>query len=351
MRFQAYGELEGRIVRLSSELPGEIQAVHVAEGDLVHAGQLLAELAPRQMQREQHRIHREMQIALSNLQVRLAEVQVRNRQMQAERIDRQVRYHQLLGEFHENDARLKSLSSYYDSNRLLRARDAVSRTELMNAEAAYEGRKVQQTDLAAAIKALSISATDVVERDSVTVLLEAEKSRIDALHAELSEIADLMDASQVRAPAAGRVLRRFAQPGEQLRGNDPVLELVESRSVEAVVYMPQGRANVLRVGDRVRLLIEPLRARKTFLVTRISPEVGPPPETLRSKYRAFRGLVRVHARPIDATRHDRRDGQPADLTTLVGAELALPRFGFRIGKEAAQSPTQEQIASETGGGG
>ncbi len=88
-----------------------------------------------------------------------------------------------------------------------------------------------------------------------------------------------------------------------------------------MVYLPQQQANLLSIGDSIQLVVTPLAVEQTFRVERISPELVPPPQSLRANYRAFKGLVRVRAVPVDSA---------SDLSRWIGAELALPRFAYRL---------------------
>jgi len=64
----------------------------------------------------------------------------------------------------------------------------------------------------------------------------------------------------------------------------------------------------------------PLKTQAKGSVQRISPELVPPPQSLRANYRAFKGSVRVRAIPIDSAN---------ELFRWVGAKLALPRISYR----------------------
>jgi hypothetical protein len=118
-----------------------------------------------------------------------------------------------------------------------------------------------------------------------------------------------------------------------------MLELLKAGSVKGIVYLPQPKARLLKVGDTVAMEIVPLGKRQVFRVERISPELSRAPAALQSNYRAFKGLARVHTIPLEeiVDQSTRARHAASDLSSWIGAELALPRFFFRV----AAQPTSD----------
>ncbi len=237
-RFQAYGQLEGTIVRLSSPATGNVLAIHVAEGELVEQGQLLVEMDVPELEFQRQQVHRQLQLAVSDLQVRLAELVSSDRQLRIEDIDRQVRYYQLLGQYHQSKSALENQLSRFETNKKLSTENAIAKSEFIETRTTFEGQKSQLDDLTEALKCLEEATVQLLDTIPVEDLMQTERSRIATFQSELKAIDSLQYAKQIRAPVAGRILKRMAEPGEHLQVNQPILELVESGSVEAVVYMP-----------------------------------------------------------------------------------------------------------------
>ena len=129
-----------------------------------------------------------------------------------------------------------------------------------------------------------------------------------------------------------------------------MIELLQAGSVEGIVYLSQHKANLLKAGDTIELVIVPLGKRQVFRVERVSPELSPPPQALQSSYRAFRGLVRVHAVPIDEPIEDSGlfTSTSSNLSSWIGAELALPRFFFRVSSPSNSDRQSSLYASKEG---
>lgn len=347
IQFQAYGELKGEVIRLSTIVPGRISSVEAREGDHVSAGQLLATIDVRELKLERRRLNSELQIAIANLQVRMVEVQATNRRLEADQIDRCIEYYKLLGEYHVKRSQLEELANSFESNRALRDSNSIAEADYVASKAAYEGLQAQVEDLSKATRSVE-PILGSTKTDGVASLLQAEQSRIDALKLELDDVDLLIEASQVRAPLAGRILKRLCNVGEYVQPHAPVFELLEAESVEAVLYMPQHCANLLNKGDNISLRVTPLHASRSFTVHRISPEIVPPPAALQSNYRAFKGLVRVHARPEPTSADARPDtsGDASDLSQWLGAEVALPRFFYTGVPSRSPVPRPSTTAGE-----
>lgn len=327
-RFQAYGEIEGTVIRLSALAPGRIASISANEGDLVRAGDVLAEVDAHELQMNIRRLKSDLQIALSNLRVRMAEIAERNRLTFSERIDRRVEFHRLQGELHLKQAKLKELQSNFRNNESLRTSNAVSETEFIASKSAFEGLKGEVDDLQSAVVVLNAEVNSAAD-ENVKELLQAEQARITEIQRELNEVESLVDASRIVAPVDGMIVKRHCQPGEFVDPSQPVVELLQSGSVQAAIYLPQHDAKLLSIGDAVQLVVAPLGERRAFRIERIAPELVQPPQSLQANYRAFKGLVCVRAVPVEAN-SGRVSSELAnsELANWIGAELALPRFAF-----------------------
>lgn len=330
-RYQAFGEIEGTIIQVAPLAAGRIASLEVDEGDYVQAGQLLAVVDAPELQMNMRKLRGEFQIALSNLSVRIAEVRERSQTRVAEHTDRRAEYFKLVGDFHDKQARLEELSRTFETYQSLKQSNSVSPTEILAAKSALDGLKLQTADLQSAISTLEPIVNGPVE-DYANELLQTEQSRVHAIQSELAELQLLLDASRIVAPVAGRIIKRNCHAGEYVAPSQPMLELLRAGSVKGIVYLPQPKARLLKAGDIIAMDIVPLGKRQVFRVERISPELSPPPPALQSNYRAFKGLARIHAIPLDAIGEQSTFAPNAacDLSSWIGAELALPRFFFRV---------------------
>lgn len=162
--------------------------------------------------------------------------------------------------------------------------------------------------------------------------------------------------TELRAPIAGLVAQRLAQPGERVAIDGRIVEIVDLARLELPAAIPAEQVGALRVGQRARLQVdglgEPLRAR----VARINPStqagtravmaylaVEPAPGLRQGMF--ARGSIELEQRmlltvPASALRNER--STPQVLVVEDGRAIARPlvlgRRGeadFGAGPEAA----------------
>ena len=346
-RFQAYGQLEGTVVHLASAAKGTVRAVNFEEGDWVEAGQLLVELDVRELEFQRLRASQQLQVAVSDLKIRLAELSSRDLELRSVETDRLADYYELLGQLNQRQSELEELKNTFRQNEKLKLANAISDSEFVAAKTAVEGQQALIDQLTLATEALKSYVGQLPPRNTIEELMRSEELKIAKLRSQIKSIDDLLQEKFIRAPVTGRVLKRLAEPGEHLPANSAVLEMVESGSVEAVVYLPQQHASTLAIGDSIRLKVTPLGTSEIFEVKRFSPEIVTPPNSIKSNYRAFKGLVRVYAVQVRPEKKNGNSPEAIDLTSWVGAELSLPSFGYRTGTTQSENDCRENAVKPT----
>ena len=85
--------------------------------------------------------------------------------------------------------------------------------------------------------------------------IEAE-SAVDAARASVDRLQADLDDSRLKAPRAGRVQYRVAQPGEVLGAGGKVLNLVDLTDVYMTFFLPERQAGLVALDSEVRLVID-----------------------------------------------------------------------------------------------
>lgn len=207
----ANGRIEAERVDVATKFGGRLTEIMVREGDRVTADQVLARLDDTQLR----------------AQLREAEAQV-------------VAARQALAERHAMLAERKSALTYAEKE-LYRAEELGARG--FAADETIDLRLSKKEAAAAAVESAKASIA------AAEAQIEAAQATVDRLRADLEDYA-------LRAPRAGRVQYRLAEPGEVLAVGARVLTLLDLTDVEMTVYLPTAAAGRLAYGAEARLVLD-----------------------------------------------------------------------------------------------
>lgn len=207
----ANGRIEAERVDVATKFGGRLTEILVSEGDRVEAGQVVARLNDAQLR----------------AQLREAEAGVVSaRQALAER-------RAILAE--------KESALAFAEKELYRAQELGER-----------GFAPEETiDLRRARKVAAEAAVDSAKAGiaAAEAQVEAAMATVDRLRADLEDYV-------LRAPRAGRVQYRLAEPGEVLAAGERVLTLLDLTDVVMTVYLPTRAAGRLAYGAEARLVLD-----------------------------------------------------------------------------------------------
>ncbi len=233
------GRIEATEVDVATKLPGRVDDIMVAEGEFVAAGQPLAKMQVQSLeaQRDEARAqHQQLVNAVAS-----AEAQV------AARASDKVAMQALVA---QRESELDAAQRRLVRSETLAREGATSRQELDDDRARVRGVHAAvaaaQAQVAAAQAAIDAAKAQVVGAGSAVTAAQATIARVQA------DIAD----SQLRAPRAGRVQYRIAQPGEVLGGGGKVLNLVDLSDVYMTFFLPETVAGKVALGSEVHIVLD-----------------------------------------------------------------------------------------------
>ena len=88
--------------------------------------------------------------------------------------------------------------------------------------------------------------------------IESARSSVRAAEATLERVRADLDDSVLRAPRAGRVQYRVAEPGEVLPAGGVVLNLIDLTDVYMTFFLPTAQAGRVALGAEARLVLDAL---------------------------------------------------------------------------------------------
>lgn len=233
------GRVEGVEIDVSAKSPGRIRDILVDEGAFVRAGQVVAHMDTDTLVAQKAEAEAQLAQALNGIQI--AESQVA--QQQSNRAAAQAAVRQSEAELNAARKRLtRSTTLAREGATAVQERDD-DEAQVEGAAAAVEAARAQ---LAAVDAAITTARNQVI----------GARSQVDAVRATIQRIdADIRD-SDLKAPRAGRVQYRVAQPGEVLAGGGRVLNLVDLGDVYMTFFLPETVAGKVALGDDVRIVLD-----------------------------------------------------------------------------------------------
>ena len=233
------GRIEAVEVDVSAKSPGRIREILVDEGDFVKPGQIVAHMDTDVLSAQKAEAEAQLAQALNAIQI--AESQVAQQQSNRAAAQAVVRQRAAeLGVARKRLARSETLAS--EGATPVQERDD-DQAQAEGAAAVVEAARAQ---LAAVDSAITTARSQVI----------GARSNVDAVRATIQRIeADLRD-GDLKAPTAGRVQYRVAQPGEVVGGGGRVLNLVNLGDVYMTFFLPETVVGKVAIGSDVRIVLD-----------------------------------------------------------------------------------------------
>lgn len=162
---------------------------------------------------------------------------------------------------------LATLDARAAQAQLTQQREALAAAEARLAEAEPAYRRI----LSLADRGLASQA----DRDRAQSELRAAEAELGRARGALQEVETLISYSTLRAPRDGRVLDRYADPGDTATPGMPLLRLYDPRSLRLEASVRESLAAGLRPGDALGVRIDALGRRFQAGVEEIVPAADP----------------------------------------------------------------------------
>ncbi|WP_206668525.1 HlyD family secretion protein [Pseudomonas saliphila] len=233
------GRIEATEIDIATKSGGRLLEVLVREGEFVDAGEMLAQVDTQSLQ-----------ASLREAQAQVQQAEHAKSAAEAMVLQRESEKAAARAVVAQRQTELSSARNRYKRSQTLASRGSISVQQLEDYQAAVEGSaaalnaaKAQESSMDAAIAA---ARAQVVQAQSLIAAAEATVARLQV------EIDD----ADLRAPRAGRVQYRVAEPGEVLGAGGRVLNMIDVSDVYMTFYLPTAAAGRVALGTEVRLVLD-----------------------------------------------------------------------------------------------
>jgi membrane fusion protein (multidrug efflux system) len=229
--------VEGRIVRISPRVSGQVIALHVDDNDLVKAGDVLLEIDPADYQAKMDQAVAAVSAARSGVE-----------QAKAAVLRAEASVGEATAALHAAETQAKQRASDYRRYQAM-GTDGVSAQQLETAEHAATQASDQQ---AAAAKKLDAAKAEwnVSKTNVVTAEAQVEAAKAQLRFAQLQ-----LQYTKMIAPESGRVTKKNVEAGDFVNTAQPLLSIVpEERWV--VANFKEVQLDRMRVGQSVDVRVD-----------------------------------------------------------------------------------------------
>ncbi len=233
------GRIEAVEIDVATKTAGRLISVLPREGDVVTAGQILAE----------------MDTTVLRAQLREAEAELRRARsavVSAHNIKKQRESEKSAAEavVLQRQAELELAQKKVVRAEPLAKKNALSLQEL-------ESRIAEQYRLQATVKAAeaNVAGAEAAIEAAKSRVIEVEQS-VAAVEATIQRLQAEIDDCSLKAPRDGRVQFKIAHPGEVLSAGGKVINLVDLGEVYMTFFLPTASAGRVRIGSEVRLVLD-----------------------------------------------------------------------------------------------
>lgn len=238
---ESNGRIEATEVDIATQYPGRIAEILVDEGDHVTRGEVLARMDARGLVARRDQADAQIRQAESALESARSTLALR----EAQRRSADALLTQRIAE------RRVARQHVLREQRLL-ASNATSRQLFEDAQATYDRAAAAVTAAEAEIRA-SQAAVEVAKSENGRA-----RAAIEAAQSTKRELEVEIDESTLRAPRAGRVQYRVAQPGEVLGAGMTVLNMIDLGDIYMTCFLPTNQAGRVAIGAQARIVLDAL---------------------------------------------------------------------------------------------
>jgi len=278
--FQGLIAYDERVI--SFEVPGRVQQVPVSRGDVVAAGQILAQLDPtlQQLTTDTHR--QDAKAAQADLALLLAGSRREDVAALADDLNGAISAEALAK---TTDERTKALV----------ASGSLAQAELDKADADLQRATAERKSFEQRLASLRSGARP----QEIT----RARARVDEASAQLALDEEILVRHVLRASDPGEVLDVTSKPGELAAVGTPAVTVADTTHPYVDVFAPTGELDGVKPGVHAEVRVDATTAPFTGAVEYVSPDTEFTPKFLFSDRERPHLVVRVRVRIQDPDRH------------------------------------------------
>ncbi len=267
-------QIDGHIVPVSSRVSGTVTAVKVDDNQFVEAGQVLVQLDPKDYEVARAKAQADLADALAGARAASTGIPITSTTTTSQTSTAGANLSAAHKEVDAANARLREAQANYnkvaqDLKRYeqLLAKDEISRQQYDAALAAEQGAgaSVQAAEAAVAVAQSHVAQAEAGVRAAQTgpqqvavtnAKANAAEAAVKRAQANLQQAELNLTYTTVKAPFAGIVSRRNAEPGQVVQAGQPLISVVNLDDIYVTANFKETQLQHMRPGQPARIHVD-----------------------------------------------------------------------------------------------
>lgn len=298
LRYGAYGLVTGRVAQVAAPWAGVVVESHASEAEKFQQLDLLARLDSLELRHQIERLSDELRMAQAELDAQVSRLRWEAQDYVDLTSRAAAQQHEAQGAYAEQAALLDRYERDRQRAEALTAQGAI--TDERRDEVRYNeiGQREKLAELRTSVeqwrrRAEALSALSDAGHDQ----LAPQFTKIESLQSEILRLREQLRQGELRAPFDAVVVQRHKLAGERVEPQEPVVDVLQTGSLEVVLYLSQDDVEGLAVGEQIAVTVEPLNSAVPCTVVRIGNQMESAPAAIERFYWSNEPLLPVYLKP------------------------------------------------------
>jgi membrane fusion protein, multidrug efflux system len=258
--------VRGQLAQIGARLQGVVTSIEAEEGERVSAGQVLARLEDRHIRADTRQAQAELEGLKRELEVERTAIVHEGHQLQNRLVEATANLNAATASLEAAQSQAKDARAALQTRRSLLGAGFVSRESVRDvqsksstADALVRGARAEREAARAAAERARLDAAGLAIRKQRIGVLEAGLMRAEA---RLAMAQANLEATLIRAPADGAVVRRIVQPGGSVDIGSPILSFWIGKDVWVEAWLDEDDIGEVKIGAAARVTLQSFPGRE-----------------------------------------------------------------------------------------
>jgi membrane fusion protein, multidrug efflux system len=258
--------VRGQLAQIGARLQGVVTSIEAEEGERVSAGQILARLEDRHIRADAQQAQAELEGLKRELEVERTAIVHEQQRLQNRLLEATANLNAVAAALEAAQSRAEDARAAHEVRRSLHESGFVSREAVrdaqaksITADALVKGARSEHEAARAAAQGARLDAAGLAIRKQRIGVLEAGVMRAEA---RLAAAQANLEATLIRAPADGAVVRRIVEPGGSVEIGSPILSLWMGKDVWVEAWLDEDDIGEVKIGSAARVTLQSFPGRE-----------------------------------------------------------------------------------------